>query len=91
MNPAGRVRCDMWTKIELANHSCNFTGSESAFFVSVVSVMVRWGEGGASWQSRPPVRVPGGRALTRSAYLRDLCLAIVSGRVRPLDVFLNRS
>ena len=24
----------MWTKIELANHSCNFTGSESAFLLA---------------------------------------------------------
>ena len=91
MNPAGRVRCDMWTKIELANHSCNFTGSESAFLLASSRSWCVGERGGASWQSRPPVRVPGGRALTRSAYLRDLCLAIVSGRVRPLDVFLNRS
>src|SRR5215831_7660665 len=34
MNPAGRLRGNMWTKSKLGNGDCNFTESKRAFFDS---------------------------------------------------------
>src|SRR6516164_6197776 len=49
MNLAGRVRCNMWTKIKLG--TATYYQKPAFFLLRVVSVMTFWGGGDTLWQA----------------------------------------
>ena len=48
MNPGGKVRCNMWNQIRLANHNCNFYRLKARVLLPSTQ---SWRTPFASWQT----------------------------------------
>ena len=91
MNPGGKVRCNMWTKIKLG--TATYYQKPAFFLLRVVSVMTFWGGGGCVVASLGPppfdglgrLRDPRRRSKPLSAWSPRGHQAVTSGSIMPTE------